>query len=133
MSRSVFISTALVGALSLAIQPHAGAQEVSITPVYTADAYAQPLQLDVDRYAREREDGEGSRKSASTRTRAGTDVRGADRAEISQSQLQDVMRQLTPEYNRRLRRDGEAAANSWIRQAAFEMGRQAAQSGSATR
>lgn len=102
------------------------AQEVSVTPVYTAPAYAQPLKLDTDRYAAERraEQRAGARSGA---------TRASDRRAPSRQELQAVMDRLTPEYNLRLKRDGERAANAWARQAAFEMGQEAANARGGTR
>lgn len=116
------LAVASTGLLLMAAAGTAGAQEISVTPVYTAPAYAQPLKVDTDRYAAQQRARE---REASRADR--TSDHGNVRHEPSQQELQAVMRRLTPEYNRRLRRDGETSANAWIRQAAFEMGQQAAQ------
>ena len=107
------------------------AQEISVTPVSTAPAYAQPLKVDTDRYAAQQRARE-RRALRDSQSSSPVGVRDAAR-QPTQRELQAVMRQLTPEYNRRLKRDGEDAANVWIRQAAFEMGQQAAQARGGTR
>jgi|GEM_PF-1470337 len=106
------------------------AQEISVTPVSTAPAYAQPLKVDTDRYAAQQR----ARERRALRDSQSSPVGVRDSArQPTQRELQAVMRQLTPEYNRRLKRDGEDAANVWIRQAAFEVGQQAAQARGGTR
>lgn len=43
----------------------------------------------------------------------------------SQAQMQAIARQLEPEYRRRVQADGKASADAWLRQTAWELGRQA--------
>jgi len=43
----------------------------------------------------------------------------------SQAQMQAIANQLEPEYRRRVQADGKASADAWLRQTAWELGRQA--------
>lgn len=95
------------------------AQDVVVPQVTTASpgAYAQPLQLDTDRYNREQAKRQGRQRS--------TGRQGAS-AQPTQAEIDAVMARLAPEYRRRVQRDGERSALVWLRQAAFEAGRDAA-------
>lgn len=46
--------------------------------------------------------------------------------DAAKARIQAALQALVPEYNRRARRDGEASANDWIRQKAFELGQREA-------
>lgn len=96
----------------------ASAQDVVVPQVTTGSAggYAQPLQLDTDRYRREQA-GQRSQK----RDRVGATPGG----QPSQAEIDAVMARLAPEYRRRVQRDGEQSALVWLRQAAFEAGQEA--------
>lgn len=47
--------------------------------------------------------------------------------EAAQRRVRAAIQALIPEYNARVRRDGETSANDWIRQKAFELGQQEAE------
>lgn len=88
------------------------AQEVSVPAVTTASpgGYANPLQLDTDRYQREQREREQRRPQP--RAQAG---------ECSADALPAAdRRQMEAEYIRRVRADGKASADAWVR----EQGRQ---------
>lgn len=111
----------LVALCVLALGAAAGtsaAQDVVVPQVTTASpgGYAQPLQLDTDRYKRE--------QAAQRRARAGTQQPATRAAQPTQAEINALMTRLAPEYHRRVQRDGEASALAWIRQAAFEAGQE---------
>lgn len=95
------------------------AQDVVVPQVTTASpgAYAQPLQLDTDRYNREQDKRQG---------RQGSSGRQDTSTEPTQAEIDAAMERLAPEYRRRVQRDGKRSALVWLRQAAFEAGRNAA-------
>ena len=45
-------------------------------------------------------------------------------AQPSQARMNQFLAQLRPEYEQRVRRDGKASADQWLREAAFKLGQQ---------
>ncbi len=120
---------AVVMASSLPIV--ATAQDMSVPPVTTGSSgYLFPN----DRYQREREaerkrptqaqkpSGGERQGSAQSRQSARADDAPVQLDAAAQARVRASIEALVPEYNQRARRDGEAAANEWIRQQAFTIG-----------
>ncbi|MFC4255030.1 hypothetical protein GRI97_06305 [Altererythrobacter xixiisoli] len=82
------------------------AQEVSVPSVTTASpgGYANPLQLDTDRYQREQRGNNRSERRAQTRECSADALPAADR------------QRMEAEYARRFRSDGKASADAWVRE-----------------
>ncbi|MDR7034997.1 hypothetical protein [Mesorhizobium sp. BE184] len=49
-------------------------------------------------------------------------------AQPSQAQMNEVMRRLKPEYERRVQREGRASANRWLKRTAYRLGQEAGRS-----
>lgn len=93
-------------ALTLAVAGISSAQEVSVPAVTVANpgGYANPLQLDTDRYNREQ------------RTRA-RDGQARPSTDCSADALPAAdRRRMEIEYVRRVRSDGRASADAWVRE-----------------
>lgn len=92
-----------------------GQAQVSVPSVTTADpGYLFPN----DRYQRQREQQRPSRQAQqSPRNDAPVQL-----DEAAKARVRERVRGLTPEYHRRVARDGQAAADAWIRERGFEIG-----------
>ena len=110
------LKTLAIAVLLVAL-PGAGlAQDIFVPPVTTADpGYLFPN----DRYQRDRESG-------GVTAPAQSEPVGIELDAASQARVRAALEALVPEYNMRLRRDGEMRANDWIGQKAFELGQQEA-------
>lgn len=97
--------------------PVAGmAQEMFVPPVTTASpGYLFPN----DQYQRDRQSGGTSAPAQKAPVEIELDA-------AARARVKAAIEALVPEYNRRLRRDGETRANDWIEQKAFELGQQEA-------
>lgn len=95
------------------------AQDIFIPPVTTANpGYLFPN----DQYQRDRQSS-GSSSGGSQQQSVDVDI--AVDVELDAeaiARVQSGLEALVPEYHQRFQQDGEASANDWLRQKAFELG-----------
>lgn len=111
----------LAFATAIGWSAHAHAQDIFVPPVTTADpGYLFPN----DQYQRE-----GDSQTEPRAPRAPTQPAEAqiELDAAAQRRVRAAVQALVPEYNIRAARDGEASANEWIRQQAFQLGQQEAE------
>ncbi|WEK03440.1 MAG: hypothetical protein P0Y65_14715 [Candidatus Devosia phytovorans] len=100
----------------VALPGTAMAQDIFVPPVTTANpGYLFPN----DQYQRDRQNSGSTTSGQAAPVEIELDA-------AAKARVQAAIEALVPEYNERLRRDGEESANRWIGQKAFQLGQQEA-------
>lgn len=98
----------------------AAAMTLCLTPTASAQDYLGSF-LGAESYGRQLERSQGS---AGTHRPTRRQRQSHMAARPSQARMNELMRRLKPEYERRVERDGSVSANRWLQRTAYRMGLQ---------